>query len=159
MADDLTRLAYDEARAALREQDATLANVRNRATALLAAAAVATSFSTTVGLLNVDPNRGNVFPTWAGWVLLCSVALIGVGVMVVLWPAPDWNFGPSARKLLDSVGTETEVVMQAATRAMIAAMASNDRRLKQRMTAYRATVVVLMAQLVLLALTMILARS
>jgi hypothetical protein len=159
MADDLTRLAYDEARAALREQDATLANVRNRATALLAAAAVATSFSTTVGLLNIDPSRGNVFPSWAGWVLLCSVTLIGVGVMVVLWPAPDWSFGPSAPKLLDSVGAETDVVMQAATRAMIAGMASNDRRLKQRMTAYRATVVVLMAQLVLLAVLMILSRG
>ncbi|TYP86881.1 hypothetical protein [Blastococcus xanthinilyticus] len=159
MAGELTQLAYDEARAALREQDATLTSVRNRATGLLGAAAVATSFSTTVGLLNVDPARGGVLPTWAGWVLLFSVALIGVGVMVVLWPAPDWNFGPSARKLLDSVGAETDVVMQAATRAMIAGMASNDRRLERRMTAYRASVVVLMAQLVLLVLAMIQAQG
>jgi hypothetical protein len=157
MADDLTQLAYDEARAALREQDATLANVRNRATALLAAAAVGTSFSATAGLLNVDPGRGDVFPAWAGWVLLSLVALIGAGVMVVLWPASHWHFGPSARKLLDSVGSDSDSVLRAATQAMIVAGVDNDHRLRQRMTAYRATVVVLVAQTSFLVLIVIVA--
>jgi hypothetical protein len=53
-------LAYEEARAALREQDATLGSVRNRATGLLAAAAVGTSIAASVGLLNTDPGRGHV---------------------------------------------------------------------------------------------------
>src|SRR5688500_3313215 len=101
-ADEIVRLAYDEARAALREQDATLANLRNRASALLAAAAVGTSFAATVGLLNVDPKRGDALPLWAGWILLSSVALVGVGVLVVLWPATNWQFGPNAGRLLDS---------------------------------------------------------
>lgn len=69
-ADEVIRLAYDEARAALREQDATLANVRNRATGLLAAAAVGTSFGAAVGLLKTDPSRGYLFPRWAMWALL-----------------------------------------------------------------------------------------
>ncbi|MGY1692026.1 hypothetical protein [Geodermatophilus sp. SYSU D01105] len=159
MAHEVIRLAYDEARAALREQDLTLANVRNRATALLAAAAVGTSFAATVGLLNVDPGRGAVFPHWAGWMLLSSVALVGAGVMVVLWPAPDWMFGPNAGKLLNSAGADADAVLRAATQAMLAAVASNDRHLRQRMTAYRVTVVVLLGQVALLVLIMILARG
>jgi hypothetical protein len=159
MADEIARLAYDEARAALREQDATLSNVRNRATALLAATAVGTSFAATVGLLNVDPDRGDVVPAWAGWALLMLVILVGAGVMIVLWPASNWQFGPSAHKLLDSVGTDTDRVFRAATQAMISAIASNDRLLRRRMDAYRAAVVVLMTQVALLVLIMTLSRS
>src|SRR4051794_3473473 len=48
---EVIKLAYEEARAALKEQDATLSNIRNRATGLLAAAAVGTSFAAAVGLL------------------------------------------------------------------------------------------------------------
>jgi hypothetical protein len=42
---------------------------------------------------------------------------------------------------------------------MIAALASNDRQLRQRMNAYRAAVVVLTAEVALLILIMILARG
>ena len=51
MANEVIKLAYEEARAALKEQDATLSNIRDRATGLLAAAAVGTSFAASVGLL------------------------------------------------------------------------------------------------------------
>ncbi|SDC56394.1 hypothetical protein SAMN05660690_1922 [Geodermatophilus telluris] len=159
MTDAVVRLAYDEARTALREQDATLANVRNRATALLAATAVGTSFAATVGLLNVDPRRGPVFPAWAGWLLLSCVVVVGAGVMVVLWPTRGWLFGPSARKILDCAGQDCDEVLTAATQAMVAGIASNDRRLRRRMTAYRVTVVVLMTQVALLVLAMVLARG
>lgn len=157
MVDDVVRLAYDEARAALREQDATLGNVRNRATGLLGAAAVGTSFAAGVGLLNTDPGRGPVFPAWGGWGLLLLVVLVGAGVMVVLWPAPHWQFGPNARRLLDSAGGDVDKVFAAATTAMIAASASNDRQLRLRMNAYRAAVVMLTAEVALLILIMIIA--
>ncbi|MGK5112741.1 MULTISPECIES: hypothetical protein [unclassified Geodermatophilus] len=157
MTDEVAQLAYGEARAALREQDATLANLRNRATALLAAAAVGTSFAAAVGLLNTDPDRGRVFPLWAGWTLLVLVVLVGAGVMVVLWPAPGWKFGPSPDKLLGSVGTDLGGVLRAATTAMIAAVGSNDGLLKRRMDAYRVSVIMLMAQVALLVLIMIVA--
>jgi len=62
MANEVIKLAYEEARAGLKEQDSTLSNIRNRATGLLAAAAVATSFAAAVGLLNTDPGRGAVLP-------------------------------------------------------------------------------------------------
>jgi len=55
MANEVIKLAYDEARAALKEPDATLSNIRNRPTGLLAAAAVGTSFDASVGLLCSTP--------------------------------------------------------------------------------------------------------
>jgi hypothetical protein len=45
MSNDVIRLAYEKARAALKEQDATLSNVRNRANSLLAAATLSTSLA------------------------------------------------------------------------------------------------------------------
>lgn len=159
MVGEVARLAYDEARAALREQDATLANVRNRATALLAAAAVGTSFSATVGLLNTDADRGRVFPLWAAWALLAAVVLIATGVLVVLWPVPTWQFGPSPGKLLSKAADDVNDVFRAATSAMVVAIASNDRLLDQRMAAYRATVVLLMLEICLLVVALLLARG
>src|SRR4051794_15910944 len=159
MADEVTRLAYDEARAALREQDTSLANVRNRATALLAAAAIGTSFSATAGLLNTDPSRGRIFPLWAAWALLVAVALIATGVMVVLWPASTWQFGPSPSKLLSKVGDDVNDVLRAATHAMAAAIAFNDRLVKQRIWAYRATVLLLMLEIGVLIVALLLARG
>src|SRR5918998_1535268 len=50
MPDEALTLAYESTINALREQDSTLSNLRNRATGLLAAAAVGTSFTTALGL-------------------------------------------------------------------------------------------------------------
>jgi hypothetical protein len=155
MAGEVIQLAYDEARAALREQDTTLSNVRNRATALLAAAAVGTSFSAAAGLLNADPARGHVFPRWAAWALLLVIALIAIGVMVVLWPVPTWTFGPSPRALLGRATDDVDVVLRAAVEGMALAIASNDRVLKQRVVAYRATVLVLVLEIGLLVVTLL----
>lgn len=150
MAEEITRLAYDEARAALREQDATLANVRNRATGLLAAAAVGTSFAAGVGLLNTDPARGATFPLWAGWTMFGLITSIGVGVSIVLWPVTRWSFGPHPAALLRHASHDADDTLRRATEAMIVAMASNDRLLTRRMTTYRITVGVLMIDILLL---------
>ncbi len=159
MASEVIRLAYDEARTALREQDTTLANVRNRATALLAAAAVGTSFSATAGLLNTDPGRGHAFPEWAAWALLVVIVLIAIGVMGVLWPVPAWTFGPSPRALLGRATEEVDVVLYAAVEGMVLAIASNDRLLRQRVAVYRATVMVLMLEIGLLVVALLFARG
>ena len=89
MADEVLELAYSAVTAALKEQDGTLSSLRNRATALLSAAAVGTSFAAAVGLLNLDPARGSVFPAWSGWLLLVLIVLIGISVMMVLWPISE----------------------------------------------------------------------
>jgi hypothetical protein len=159
MADEVIRLAYDEARAALREQDASLSNLRNRATALLAATAVGASFASSIGLLNADPKRGPVFPAWAGWTLLLLVLLVGAGVMTVLWPAQNWGYGPSPKKILSGANAQADQVLEAATEAMIVALASNDRVLRHRVNVYRVTVAVLMIQVALFVVIMILGRG
>ena len=157
MADEVARLAYDEARNALREQDATLSNIRNRATAVLSAAAVGTSFATAVGLLNTDPKRGATLPEWASWGLLVAVVFISSGALTVLWPAQKWNFGPSPSKILNSRGATLDDVLGAATRAMLAALESNDAVLKRSFTAYRLSAVVLMAEIVFLVIVLVIA--
>ena len=159
MADAVVELAYTEARAALREQEASLSNVRNRATGLLAAATVATSLSATSGLLNTDPDRGRVFPGWAGWLLLLAVALIAAGVLAVLWPARAWSFGPSPGTLLMQAGKDVDTVRRTAIRAMVASIDTNDRVLRRRLDAYRATAVVLMFEIGVLVTTLIFVRG
>jgi len=158
MADEVIRLAYDEARTALREQDATLSNVRNRSSALLTAAAIGTSFSATAGLLNTDPGRGRVFPEWAAWSLLAAVVLIAVGVMMVLWPASDWQYGPSPNKILSKAGADVNEVLHIATQALVAAVGSNDLLVTRRVQAYRATVLLLMIEIGILVVALLLAR-
>ena len=49
MTNEIVKLAFEEARAALKEQDATLGSLRNRAIGLLAAASVGTSFAASFG--------------------------------------------------------------------------------------------------------------
>jgi hypothetical protein len=151
------QLAYNEARAALREQDATLSNVRNRATGLLAAAVVGTSFSATAGLLNIDPGRGRTFPEWAAWALLVVIILVAVGVMAVLWPMGEWTFGPSPSALVARAADGVDVVLRAAVEGMTLAIASNDRLLKQRVAVYRATVLVLLLEIGLLVVALLFA--
>jgi hypothetical protein len=159
VANEVIKLAYEEARAALKEQDATLANVRNRAAGLLAAASVVTSLAAAVGLLNIDPDRGPTFPTWAGWALVGLMVLIGAGVMAVLWPSQAWNFGPSPDIILaNAEGDDIDAVRRTATKAMLLASESNNRKLAWRVRAYQATVLVLLVEVVLLMSALLLVR-
>ena len=152
-------MAYDEARAALREQGDTLTNVRNRATGVLAAAAVATSFSATAGLLNTDRGSGDVFPAWGAWLLLAILVIIAVGVMVVLWPAKSWVYGPQPSQLLSKADHELDDVLTIATRAMVVALTSNASILGRRVTAYRLTASAVLIEVTLLVLILIVVRG
>ena len=158
MANEVVKLAFEEARAALREQDATLNSLRNRATGLLATASVGTSFAASVGFINTDPGKGPVFPQWAGWTLLPLTLLIGVGVMAILWPANAWSFGPTAKMILDAADDDIDDVHRIATMAMVQAAGSNDAAIRIRMQAYQAAVVVLLLELVVLVLALVIGR-
>jgi hypothetical protein len=156
VANEVLELAYNAVTAALKEQDGTLSGLRNRATALLSAAAVGTSFAAAVGLLNLDPARGAVFPAWSGWTLLVLIVLIGASVMTILWPIPGWNFGPDPQALLSKEGESVDDVRRAATRALALACKSNSKALRLRMTAYRVGVAVLLVEIVVLLITLLL---
>src|SRR5215208_3361777 len=93
-------LAYDAALQALSQQDVSLGNLRNRATGLLSAAALVTSFAAGLGLLNTDPEKGEVFPVWAGVTLLCILIVIGALTMKILWPV-NYHHGADAKQLME----------------------------------------------------------
>jgi hypothetical protein len=150
MHNEVLKLAYESAVTALREQDSTISNLRNRATGLLAAAAIGTSFATALGLLNTDPSRGSVFPPWAGWTLMGLVLVIGTSSMVVLWPASGWSFGPDPAQLLANSDKDINDVRRTATKALLLGIAANNRSIAVRVLAYRVSAGVLLVESIVL---------
>ncbi|MEV7526181.1 hypothetical protein [Streptomyces sp. NPDC091371] len=137
-------LAYEAALLALTQQDATLANLRNRATGLFTVAAFITSFSSAIGLISEERSLS----TGVVVGLVVAMAVIGVCAMVVLWPDDDWRFGPSPALLLKASGDEPSI-RHRATLGMITASEKNERTLKRRANWYRAGVVVLLVETML----------
>lgn len=101
MPDNRLQLAYDAGVKALAQQDTTLSNLRNRTTALLTTAGLATSFAAGIGLIKTSPSMGVIFPTWAAYTLLALLVLIGALSIFVLWPVKKFAFGPDSGKILD----------------------------------------------------------
>lgn len=146
---EVLKLAYETANGTLRDQDVTLANLRNRATGLLGAVAIGTSFAASVGLLTTDPGS-QTLPAWAGWTMLVLVIFIGGTVMLTLWPTADWKYGVQAAALLANSARSIDDVHQQAAQAMVAAAASNEELLNRRFMAYRVGVVALILEVVVL---------
>lgn len=78
-------LAYSEARMGLEDQERAVVELRTRAGALIAAAAIATSFFG--GQTLVKPDIGA-----AAWIAIGCFVLLGFAVPMVLWPRRDWEF-------------------------------------------------------------------
>jgi hypothetical protein len=150
-ADKRLELAYDAGVKALAMQDATLGSVRTRASNLLSAAALFTSVSTAIGLINTNPDHGAVLAPWKAIVLIAVVAALGVCVVYVLWTT-DWSFGPDPQQILDKVGEDESAIREFVTKAMIAAIATNLSNLKRKQKALRWAASLLIAEVVLLIL-------
>ncbi len=78
-------LAYREARRGLEDQERSVVELRTRTGALIAAAAVTTSFFG--GQLLQQRGIGA-----AAWVAIGCFALLAFVVLIVLWPRRDWEF-------------------------------------------------------------------
>jgi len=78
-------LIFIEARRALDDQEAALADARSRTGVLLSAAAIATSFLGGQALKDGSASGW----TWVALVLFCLVAGLS---LFVLWPARRWSF-------------------------------------------------------------------
>jgi hypothetical protein len=78
-------LAYREARRALEDQERSVVELRARAGALIAAAAITTSFFGAQTLARRDLGA-------AGWVAVGCFVLLSFAVLVMLWPRRDWGF-------------------------------------------------------------------
>jgi hypothetical protein len=78
-------LAYREARRGLEDQERSVVELRARAGALIAAAAITTSF---FGAQTLSKRGIGA----AGWVAIGCFVLLGFVVLVMLWPRQDWAF-------------------------------------------------------------------
>jgi hypothetical protein len=78
-------LAYREARMGLEDQERAVVELRARAGALVAAAAITTSFFGGQTLVKHNISA-------AAWIAIACFVLLGFSVLLVLWPRRDWEF-------------------------------------------------------------------
>ena len=146
--DTLYELAYNAAVDVLKQQDATLANMRNRASGLLATAALAASFATSVGLFGAGTGSKPI-PHQYGWVLLATVILIGVASSIVLWPVQRWGYGPDPILILEAVekdGLTGNQFYDKFARLLVGAHARNAPKLIFRVRCYQAGILLLIVE-------------
>jgi hypothetical protein len=150
--DPVLELAYDAVTERLKSQSTTLESLRTRATGILSVGALVTSFAAGIGMINTDPAKGDLLPTWAPWVLLGILFVMGYFVMVVLWPYKKWGYGPSGRVILQlrELGKSEDEVREMVTSEMLAARQRNEEQLVMRAWAYRGAVVLLLAETLVL---------
>jgi hypothetical protein len=86
------RLAYEEARRALDDQEALVNELRARTGVLIASAAVSTSLVGGPALARSH--------SVASWMAIGLFALVGVSLLVALWPRRIWSFGIDAAELV-----------------------------------------------------------
>jgi hypothetical protein len=150
--DKRLELAYDAVVKRLAQQDTTLGNLRTRATALLSTAALVTSFSATLGLINTDPNKGPLLPRWAALALLGLLVVIAVCSVLIYWPVPGWGFGPSGAKIMErmELGQDVDAVRRYVTNELVAARDGNENTITRRARAYQWGVVALVVEVIVL---------
>jgi hypothetical protein len=116
-------------------------------------AALVTSFSAGLGLVDTNPAQGRLLPQWAQWSLLGILLTIGICAFIVLLPTRQWLQGPSARIILErwAEGGDTTDVKVEVTEALVVAQRRNSNELGRRSGAYRMAIVLLLAQVLVLA--------
>jgi len=141
-------LVYEAATDTLKVQDANLGNARTRANTVLATAALLTSFSTGIGVLNADPARGSVLSPAEAVLLLSVVGILGICVVYVLWPVRQWHFGPSPKVMNDlRLSNHTEAGMREyVVSKMVHGIDENSTNLKKKQWALRAAAVLLVVE-------------
>jgi hypothetical protein len=151
-ADPILGLAYDAVTERLNSQSVTLESLRTRATGILSVAALVTAFAAGIGMINTDPDKGKLLPTWAPWTLLGILFVMGWCVMRVLWPYQRWGYGPSASVILQlrEAGMSEDAVRHRVTIEMLVARERNEDQLVRRALAYRGAIVLLLAETLVL---------
>ncbi|HXH80056.1 hypothetical protein [Nocardioides sp.] len=146
-------LAYEAACDLLRMQDATLGNVRSRATQVLSTAALLTSISAGLGIINLDPKRGEVLAPSGAWALLVLTVLIGALTTYVHWPIRGWIFGPSASKILAERSHRSDVdhLREFVLQALVKGIDGNDHALKRKQKAFRTASLALVVEVLAIA--------
>lgn len=152
MCDVRLEMACDAGVSALKQQDATLGNVRNRATGILGVAALVTTFGGGIGLINTDPKSGPVFPSWAAISLLMVLLSIGILVMSVQWPVQRWSHGLHPILLLEKIdrGDELDLLRRDLVVELGNAMKSNRAVIVRCTRLYRLAAALLLVEVLVL---------
>lgn len=154
--DKRLELAYDAPVKRLSMQDNTFGNLRARANNLLATAALFTSLSAGVGLLNTDATKGTVVSQTKVTLLLAAVVLLGLCVLYVLLPVKAWVFGPSAEKIMQKYDDDVDEdsIRKFVVGELIEGIKSNNRKLDRRLWAFRGAALLLICEVALLVSTL-----
>lgn len=154
--DDRVEMAYEAAVAAVAQQDVTLGNLRGRATGLLSAVTIGTTFAAGLGLFSVDPTRGTPLPSWSKWTLFALVVCVGGLCLAVMWPV-TMCFGVDPGKVLgrSEQGDDIDGVRRYVIGELIAGHHANQHALLAKFRLYRAAVIATTVEtaVLLLALT------
>jgi hypothetical protein len=140
---DAYELAFEEAGRALDAQERAVNELRSRAGVLIAAAAITTSF---FGSRAVS---GDKLGTWV-WVAVAAFAVVGVCVLLVLWPRSDWSFSASAADIISEYIEPDPLELPLIHRDLAihrsAAYDDNARQLKGLFLVFRLGLILLVAQ-------------
>jgi hypothetical protein len=141
-------LAYDEARRGLDDQERVVSEMRARAGALIAAAAITTSF---FGAQAIQESRVSV----AAWIAIGCFVGVGLCVLAVLWPRHDWEFALSPSLFIATYlepAEEEPLELWSIHRDMAlhigASAEKNRRQLRWLMIAFRAGALLIIAEVI-----------
>ena len=135
---DKYKLASDAAIHALTQQDATLTNLRNRATGLTGLATVIGSFSSFFGAGTKDHH----LPLWFAVGIVIFIGSILTCAFYVLWPKAGWSFGPDPDKILKSEYSDYKLTW-ASAKGMAKAVKINEKEIWLRSKFYSVSAVLL----------------
>jgi len=142
------RLAFEEARRALEDQERAVSELRSRAGSLIAGAAITTSFFGGQAL-----NRDAINAT--GWIAIGCFVLLGLTVLFIVWPRRDWEFALSPQKFLqtylepqDAEPLALHLIHRDLALHIGSSASSNRSKLRHVMIAFRAGAVLLTAEVV-----------
>jgi hypothetical protein len=141
------RLAYEEAKRGLDDQEQTVVELRSRAGTLVAAAAITTSF------FGSETLRHHVHA--ASWVAIGCFVILGITVLAILWPRRDWEFALSPERFITAYlepGDTDPLPLPAIHRDLALHMGRsasvNRQQLRWLMIAFRLGAVLLVAEVI-----------
>ncbi|HEV7942277.1 MAG TPA: hypothetical protein VGP17_05690 [Solirubrobacteraceae bacterium] len=142
----------------MEDQERSAAELRARAGALIAAAAVATSFLGPQTLAAHDVSA-------AAWVAIGCFIAVGCAVLLVLWPGQDWVFSIAPCELITTYLEPPEgdpLTLDAIQRDLALHMGrsaeDNRRQLERLTTAFRAGVLLLVVEMMAWVFALLLQR-
>jgi hypothetical protein len=141
------RLAFEEAKRGLEDQEQAVVELRSRAGTLIAAAAITTSFFGSQAL------RHRVHT--ASWVAIGCFVALGAAVLVILWPRRDWEFTLSPARFINTYLEPSEgeplslpLIHRDLALHMGRSASLNRKQLRWLMTAFRIGALLLVAEVV-----------